>query len=705
MNYRKSILTLSLCIVSTATLLGLGTEIQYSASDSTSKEYKYIKSIFNTINNNVYLLADIAQNLDLNPEQNNTRTVEKLRIRHNNCTLLENPENQLVSPEPIDLNVEYKILKYENRHYQIRYSDDIKLWVHEECADKFASEEQVSDIEMLFKVNINNQIEVAKIALETIEENYQKAQVFKKQKVDKLPDESSLKALLKVQLEKIENKRKDAKAIYDYYIFDKQQTVIPKLAFHKRLSLVTEMAFGSSKFRTHYSEFLRDESKAGNTDISVRGSYQIKANSRVNFNLGHRAESLQTSYKNTQLGATYLSEYKNLKYAVTGSFNSYKDEFRGINSYDRINLSGRASQNLGDNIKMAYNLGITNYNYKVDNQYDFTRMFADVRSALGKTSSKNIELRLRADASKSDLSSNNYLHLMPEVNFKSRTARGSSTITVFGERFDFDDIPQRSSDKLFLGYEKQAQGLDGKNKTMRVHAYARVFPEADQNNFYQFLIGSSNNQYGDTYKTKRSQLSLRYFPNNLNFSHADYNFEYGNYKRFYSVVNGNIRYWYPDETSFVSTDIYLKVGYQGDNLRIGPLLGIHNNTDLKASEISAKSDKNVYRVGAEAQGNYIIESIYRVNFRVAYDYGFNYNATVTTVSDLGEIMYGELVERHPTTIQVDADVAAPVHEKIDLFARVNYYKLDTDISSNLSVNPIIQRDRVSILIGFRLRYN
>jgi len=677
----------------------------YTREDSLSKEYVFLKEVYDKVNENLYLIADIAENLELNPEETQLKTVEKVRINSEGCSFVESIENRTPSPEVVMLGESYTVKDYRNQHYEIKYSDDLSLWISEDCVEKYVDKEPYSDLELIFRININNNIKIARIAYNTVQDKSRQAALFKKSTIDKLPDDSSRKKLLLELYDRLQGKISNAEAIFDYYIIDLEERTLAQLKFHKKLSLVSELSFGSSKFQTYYTEFLKDEAKAGNTDIKLRGTYILNEKSKLGFNLLHRAESLQTSYKNTQLAANYSSQTDKLNYTLSAAFNAYKDEFRDINSYDRINISARANQELGDKLNMYYNVGLTNYNYKVDDNFDFMREYADIRAVFNTGVKTDFELRFQGNASQSDLSTNDYIHLAPGFTIRTNSVKGTTDLTVFAERFDFADIPQRSSDKLFVGVINRKTKLDGTNKMFEIHGFMRVFPESELNDFYQFLIGGSSNNYGKRLTMKRSQLSMRYFPNNLNFSHADYHFDYGTYGRFYSAVNGNIRYWYPDETSFISTDIYLKAGVQLDNIRIGPVLGVHNNTDIKASDISVKSDKNNYRLGAEAQGNYVFAGLYRLDFRAAYDYGFNYNSTVESVSEFGEIMYGELVERHPTTLQVNADFAAPVHEKIEFIASLQYYKLTTDITTELSVNPIIQRDRLSFRIGIRMRYN
>ena len=675
----------------------------YSSEDSLSKEFKFLQESFDKINRELYLLAEFAGRIGEVPSR--TRTIEMARIRNQSCTFIEDLETMQSSPELVNINTEYEILKFEQRHYQLKYSEDLKLWIPEQCVDKFFAEKDLTDFDLMLSTDVNANLRLARISYQSIEQVYEQVLIFKRSKIDKLPDDSSKKLLLLSHFEKIRRKKANADSIYDYYVYAYEAEEFRQLKFYEKLSLTADLSFGSSRFRTHFSEFLRDEAKAGNTDIGIRGTYNLDASSRISFALSHRAESLQTSYKNTIAQASYIANQEKLDYSLTASYNIYKDEFRDINSYDRMNVSGRAIQDLGSKVKMFYDLGFTNYNYKVNNDFDYTRESLGIRSQIQSGNNKIFEIGAIANASQSVLSTYEFIHLKPKLKFISQKINGSSQLQVFAERYDFKNVPQRSSDKLFIGINSQKSLSSGLNKSFEMHAFARVFPEGPQNDFYQFLIGTSRNSYSTKIQQSRSQLSLRYFPNNENFSHADYSFDYGTYSRFYSAVNGNIRYWYPDETQFISTDIYLKFGLQFNNFSIGPLVGVHSNIDLNASDISFRSDKNNYRVGAEAQGNFYIENRYRLNFRAAYDYGFNYNSTVDNVSEFGEIMYGELLERHPTSIQVNADFSTPIRENLEFISSVQFYQLETDIRPELSINPIIQRDRLSFKLGLRLRYN
>jgi hypothetical protein len=42
---------------------------------------------------------------------------------------------------------------------------------------------------------------------------------------------------------------------------------------------------------------------------------------------------------------------------------------------------------------------------------------------------------------------------------------------------------------------------------------------------------------------------------------------------------------------------------------------------------------------------------------------------------------------------------------IDILARLNYYVIKTDMTSKLSINPFIQNNRFTFLVGVRFHYN
>jgi hypothetical protein len=119
--------------------------------------------------------------------------------------------------------------------------------------------------------------------------------------------------------------------------------------------------------------------------------------------------------------------------------------------------------------------------------------------------------------------------------------------------------------------------------------------------------------------------------------------DYENNSTAYYSFTGNIRYWFPGDQNFITTDLYGKVGFKFKTFSLSPTIGIHDNTDLKVAEFSLKSDQNNIRGSLEARGNVIIAKLARWTFMVAYEYGFVYNAKVETFDGLGEIVFGKIL--------------------------------------------------------------
>ena len=94
-----------------------------------------------------------------------------------------------------------------------------------------------------------------------------------------------------------------------------------------------------------------------------------------------------------------------------------------------------------------------------------------------------------------------------------------------------------------------------------------------------------------------------------------------------------------------------------------------------------------------------------ISLMVAYDYGSVYNEELTIASSTGEITFGELQERHPTTMQFTSTISAPLMHNLELIGRLNYYKINTDMDETLSINPIKFTKQMSFQLGIRYRYN
>ncbi len=88
-----------------------------------------------------------------------------------------------------------------------------------------------------------------------------------------------------------------------------------------------------------------------------------------------------------------------------------------------------------------------------------------------------------------------------------------------------------------------------------------------------------------------------------------------------------------------------------------------------------------------------------------YEYGFVYSDELAVDVNTGLLTIGDLVQRHPTTFQINSLISVPVLANLELIGRLNMYKIKTDMDQKLSINPIGQSNRFVVLFGVRYRYN
>jgi len=82
-----------------------------------------------------------------------------------------------------------------------------------------------------------------------------------------------------------------------------------------------------------------------------------------------------------------------------------------------------------------------------------------------------------------------------------------------------------------------------------------------------------------------------------------------------------------------------------------------------------------------------------------------YTETIAINTATGEFDTGDLLQRHPATLQINADLNAPLLFNFELVGRASYYKINTDMDASMSINPVINNTRFILVFGMRYRYN
>ncbi len=665
-----------------------------------SSELLRLEQIDKKISSRLYALIKISK--EWNAPSPIALSEEMLRVVSDAAVLINDPANPVTLPDEILRNQEYKIIDYENRYYQIETSSGQRGWLSELYVEKFGVVKDEGKLDLSIPPGSTKALllSLANETYSTLLNEYELAG-----KIKKVASTSNTK--VQSLYKSIDRKKALADAVFlrNFQGYETSSD-ITKGAI-ERLSVNGQLALGTSSFSRSYSEFDNNKSKAGNTNVDLKLSYMLTAESKITLEGGRRKEALQSIYSNGFAGLGFHHNSTRRSFRTGLKYNNYNDEFRALNDYKRISLFADLKEKVSENIDLGFRYQYLNNAFANRITSNYSRHAVEFNSKFNAGLNSNIRFVANADFSHSETSFFKYSRIKPQLNFETKGMdKKSNKIIAYAELFTFDLVPLRSNNKYYIGLRKTKAGEKENSTRSTTSAFLfRQFPNNPITNFYQVNFGKGYNSYSQGNKNLNTQLVARYFPDNQNFSHADLHLDYQSNSKTYYSITSNFRYWYPGETNYLTTDLYAKVGIKVKTFSISPLIGLHNNIDLRAEKITLKSDKNNLRAGLEARGEVLIAKVLRWSFRGAYEYGFVNNASVESIGSLGEIVFGEIIQRNPNSLQLQTDLSAKVHKSTELFSSFRYFTFNTDLSSEFTRTPVIGNDRVTAQLGLRFRYN
>jgi hypothetical protein len=271
------------------------------------------------------------------------------------------------------------------------------------------------------------------------------------------------------------------------------------------------------------------------------------------------------------------------------------------------------------------------------------------------------------------------------------------------ENITYEKLEILDYNRIFLSYLGNKRDIN-KRKTTDLAISSKTFPENEISDYFQIKTRFASSTVGEINERKSFTLYTNLYPNVEENNFTDFRYD----RNILSAMSSNISVYYrlwhdlfADNDNSINSnklsiiDLSTKFGFKIGPIRIGPSFGLHAILDFDADEI-LKRDGNLIRAGGVAEGIILSSSKLNVSIRAAYDYGFVYDTALT---------FGELEERHPTTLQFTSTISAPLMRNIELIGRINYYKINTDMDEKISVNPIEFTNRMSYQFGIRYRYN
>ena len=598
--------------------------------------------------------------------------------------------------DQIDRNQSFDVLRQEAGFLKLRLSTTETGWILEKRARLISSPSILNkEVTVLSKSSRRN-IEIIHRLYAGIQEINQRF----KQLYNRLRTHSELARALQIEI------RRYIVNADNYYQnnFDKISVEQPLyVQTIDRFSGQIQLGIGSSTFSDQYSESLSEEFKGRLSDISVKGAYQIDQSTNLNMVVDTRTELLETHFRSNkyQLGLQHRKDAT--KFDVRLGINQYIDSFRNVNSYDRLHLATNLRHVLNKKNKLTVSYQLVNNRYRSDEATDYSRHQLRVSSEKHTKANNVILTAFRGNLSTSERQHLDFIHLLPSITFRKTRHQNSTDLSLIYESFIYQELNLRNSHRGSIRFSKKKRTDLG--KVIRNDALLSYIshPTNMMVDHARISIKKSKNDYTNGNTFSNFDITSKYFLHNPQISYVDIRYDAGYSNKLFTQLSLFQRLYYPDQSFHASVEANLKLGLQLEGFRIGPVISARCNMDLMDPKF--KNDGSYYKLGAFIDGSRSFKNGLRLAINGAYEYGDVFSEDVIVDTQSGQLNTQSANSRTPTTLRFSATAGAKIFKIFDIFASIDYYKIDRNHKPIAGLNPILSSDRLSFKIGMTYRYN
>lgn len=646
------------------------------------------------------------------------KTVETARVVVSNCKVYEtmDPSSRVLYYPRI--NSEFQIESQSDGLYKVRLTDGRKGWISESCIQLFSKQKRepkvtftgVEPDEIRQFVEMSSDI-FAKISqLKTVADK-----IYDKYAAGTAAEKSTLK-MIRVSYAKISKYYEYSFYFYDRYVEKNTILLAKDTSVLSKISAWGELLIGSSNFETKYLGTSVPDSEKGMTrSISLGGNYVINEKSRVNMTFSNVKDIVQTPYTNTAFDTGYdFTKSSKLRLHAGVSLNSYQDEANNLNDFSRVGFRTHADYLLTPKTHLNFNYSFLSNSFSntSGNNYSTHNILAGAKLNMNRTDL--VQVKLRGSFESGDSMFHQFSDIEPSVAYFKNRQNSQLNVTLGYQMLGFKELEYNSFNRLGLSLQNSSRRQQNYS-TLSLGVTSKNYPNSEANNYLQFRGRYSTNRFGEVQRNAMASFYTTLMSNNPESSFTDIKFSFGNTtRRFFSEFSTYFKLWH-DPTGANGNgdspvkpyvlDLYTKVGVSTEYFRMGPTVGMHMLISSEKGVALIKRDGNVFRVGGVAELRIPLPRKILFTLNAAYDYGFVYSDQITIDPGTGEIDSGDVVQRHPTTLQVNSTIQAPISDSLELFGRGSLYRIDTKMDDVLSINPIEYNKRFVVVFGVRYRHN
>ena len=650
---------------------------------------------------------------NLQPQESDrtrTRSVDMVRVIADGCSARDRMDlqsNVIYRPR---LNDEYELVEKNDGFFKVTLRDGRQGWLPGSCVQLFSATKSEAKIKYsgVGATRVKEYLDSASDLYFQIDKEKTEADLILKgyQGGSAAIDESAAK---------IQKYYDYAARFYQQYLDGRAADTGKTAPFLSQISAWAELLFGSSSFGTEYLDKTVDKSSGGVRDLSLGGNVTINDASRVDFRVANKRDILETPFATTDVEASY--SYRNargLALRAGVALNSYADEKISLNDYSRTALNAGASLPLGGTalLNAEYSFLQNNFSRNQGNNYGDHRLSASARLRPNPGMEYVFQLRSSLESGKSDFY--NFTNLEPSVSLTRSRVNSKLTLRALYESFRYPNLDLRTYGRAVFLLTGTAKKDNGGSLGYDVEVTSKTYSGNTRQNYLQVRGRLQTARSGAVTSSLTPSFYTNLYTNESTNSFTEFRVDWNNATAaFFGDVSTYFRLWHSPgqpvqgKTGVVKPyvlDVMGKLGIAVKSFRIGPSFGVHA---LFSSEDKTffKRDGNLVRIGGVAEGTISLPRGGSLNLNGSYEYGFVYNNEVSIDPNTGDVKEGDILLRSPTTFQLNSSVSFPLLEMLDITGRLNYYIINTAMTSKLSINPAIQNNRLTFLVGVRLHYN
>ena len=394
------------------------------------------------------------------------------------------------------------------------------------------------------------------------------------------------------------------------------------------------------------------------------------------------------------------------------NLNTYNDQINDLNDFSRLGLRAAADYHASPKTNLHFEYQFLNNKYSTDdiNSYTDHNIMAVGRQQLNPTACLSFQFRSFLESSQSTF--HKFSDIEPSIGYEKSGPNSHLDLRFLYETLSFSELKLKNYGRAAL----QLSGSKLKDLTSRGYNLTltyKNFPNNDLLSYFQIWGRYSSTTSGRFTTTFSPSFYTNLFTKDSASSFTDLRLDWsGSSISLFTGLSAYLRFWHSpgtktDNQEIVKPhvlDVYGRLGLNLKYIRVGPTVGLHA---LLASDSKGffERDGNLFRFGGMFEAEIPLPHQIHLSASGGYEYGFVYSDELAVDVNTGLLTIGDLVQRHPTTFQINSLISVPVLTNLELIGRLNMYKIKTDMDQKLSINPIGQSNRFVVLFGVRYRYN